>query len=539
MLGILAVSAFVPRLGARGFRRVVRGCERIARRPALAVLGCMSLAGMASAAVALLVHRPEPRVTDEFSYLLAADTFAHGRLANPPHPLWEHFESIHLLQQPTYATKYPPGQGLLLAAGQVLGGEPLLGVWLGAAFLIGSVTWMLQGWLPARWALLGGLLALFQFGIATYWTQSYWGGALAASGGALLFGGLSRLVRYGRARDAAAMGSGFVLLALTRPFEGLVVSIPPTIAAMVWIIRRACSPGLRHALLPAITLACVTGAGLGWLSYYNGRVTGDALLLPYRLHDTTYEVAPPFLLESERKPPPHFRDDTLRDFYLRLQVQPYRQQRTWNGFWKGVAEKARTHWRFYLGPFLTLPLLALPWVLRERRMWSVFAALGLLGLALLALSFNWAHYAAPATCLVVLVVVACLRRLAACRSRRERFGRSLAFWVLGVTLGLSCAQAATRGRAHAGDWSERRAELLDDLEREPGDHLVFVRYGPLHVASDEWVYNGADLATTKVLFARDLGEEANRRLLDMEASRNAWRLDVDFPGEPARLRSYP
>jgi hypothetical protein len=69
---------------------------------------------------------------DDFSFLLAADTFAHGRLANPTPAMWTHFESIHITMQPTYMSMYFPAQGLLLAAGKVLFGNPWFGILLSA-----------------------------------------------------------------------------------------------------------------------------------------------------------------------------------------------------------------------------------------------------------------------------------------------------------------------------------------------------------------------------------------------------------------------
>jgi hypothetical protein len=156
-------------------RPIATRLKRITRTPAFALVLVVMLS--LSISVSLSVRRlPQPTAADEFSYLVAADTFAHGRITNPTHPMWVHFESPHLIHEPTYISKFPPGQGLVLAAGQLVFGRPIAGVWLSVALACAALWWMLSAWMPARWALCGGCLAALHPWFID-WSQSYWGGA--------------------------------------------------------------------------------------------------------------------------------------------------------------------------------------------------------------------------------------------------------------------------------------------------------------------------------------------------------------------------
>src|SRR6266849_6077044 len=166
---------------------------------------------------------PSPNVADDFSYVLLADTLSHFRLTNPTHPMHQFFETFFVLQEPSYSSIFPIGQGLVLAFGRMIFGHPWAGVALSVAALCSLCYWMLRAWATPGWALAGGLMAAFQFGPLNQWVNSYWGGAVSAAAGCLVFGSLPRLRQGGRTRDAALLGLGLGLQLLTRPYESILL----------------------------------------------------------------------------------------------------------------------------------------------------------------------------------------------------------------------------------------------------------------------------------------------------------------------------
>ena len=158
------VALMRPHTGAAALDAVERRLHLLAERPRLAVAAVGLFALAVRLALLPVAPVPVPGTHDDFSYLLAADTFMYGRLANPPHPLWPFFETFHTIHHPTYASMYPPLQGASLFIGRLISGQAWTGALLAAAGMCAALTWMLQGWFPAGWALVGGALAVLRIG---------------------------------------------------------------------------------------------------------------------------------------------------------------------------------------------------------------------------------------------------------------------------------------------------------------------------------------------------------------------------------------
>ncbi len=525
---------------------------KIAGRTGLA----MAVMGALAVLLRLVLLRsspvPAPSGADDFSYLLLADTLLHFRLANPTHALHQFFEAVFVLQQPTYSSIYPLGQGLALAIGRLVFGSFWAGVLLSSAAFCALCFWVLRGWLSAQWAFVGALLAVIQFGPLNAWTNTYWGGAVSACAGCLVFGALPRLrealdqdSRRDALRNGLLLGLGIALQLLTRPFECVLLII---CVLSFWIVspRVRWRPAAMGRSLAAMCLAVAPAIGL--TLFQNNSVTGDWTTLPYLV--SRYQYGVPTTFTWQPNPVPHRALTPEQELDYRAQAAIHgRAEDSLESYLERFVYRLR-----YVRFFLLAPLyFAAAFFLRSVRQPQWLWVLATVSIFLAGTNFYpyfFPHYVAAITSLFVLIVIKGLENLARLERADFHAGALAArmllllcfahflFWY-GLHLSdnpnlLPAAAHETADFINYGD-PEGRIAINDTLAQSPGCQLVFVRYSPQH-RFEEWIGNAANIDAAKTVWALDLGAVENKKLVSYFPARRTWLLEPDT--RPPKLTAY-
>ena len=567
---ILALLLAIPlSKRGRGWARMGAAWRRASQHRTAAMFAPGLLVIVLRLALLPLVPVPAPEIHDEFSYLLGAQTFASGRLTNPTPEPWQHFETFHVNLRPSYHSMYPPAQFLFPALGIVLANNAWIGVLLSVAVMCSAITWMLEGWLPAHWALLGGLWAALRFGIFSYWVNSYWGGAMAATAGALVLGAAARILRsrsrlpvsakrsrWPRVRDGVLLALGLILLANSRPVEGLLFSLPVLIYLAARIVRV--DAVLRGKLLSRIALPAglLLLAGVAWMLYYDSRTVGSPWLMPYVVNHAEYHISKPFIGQT-MNPIPAYRHESMRRFYVIHELPDYLDSRSLWGVRQLVERNAAIVYVFFFCP-VGLMILA-GWLRLLRRPAQALVALSAVAALLPSLAGLWpphGHYAAPATGAFILLGLVGLRLLATMKLRLpkraqprrgpgtpgKRVGRGLARAVVMLLAAALLAATWTKimdpfelNSVQANSPLPLRIErerIESELSRMKGQHLVIVYYDARDIPGEEWIVNQPDLRSAKIIWARDMGTAKNQELIKAYPGRHVWFAYRNQPWRP-------
>ncbi len=535
---ILAIIALLLPLKTKHLRFFETSFNQIARQRRFSIFLVGLLAFIGNLLIVFNYSFPIPVVQDEFSYLLAADTFSQTQITNLAHPMWIHFETFYVLQQPTYMSIYPPGQGFILAIGQVLTGYPIVGVWLSVALMCSALCWMLQAWVPPRWALLGSLLVLLKIGLFSYWSQSFWGGAVSALGGCLVLGGFRYTLKKPSIKNSFLLGLGLLILANSRPYEGLLISLPAMFLLMFCLLRNnkfSFDIKLKKVFLPLAISALFILAIIG---YYNFSITGKVLQMPYLLYQETYASIPNSLWSKPRLNIT-YNHEIFRHMYYKSYINLYNSNLGLSNFFNLTIYKLNNLSIFFLGIPFSFFISALPLLIKNY--WVRFSLLTLLLLlvGMVQILYSFPHYAAPGLCLIYFLLLQCMRKLYIWKRHSKPLGKLLVWSVpiylillaiLPISLKLDPFLYHDRPswdvpRTVFPPWTKLREKLISQLNQTE-KHLILVSYSPQHDSEVQWVNNEANIDKAKVVWAHSMGNEKDCELINYFGDRKVWFLYV-------------
>lgn len=487
------------------------------------------LAGYTLALLLLLSFMawPYPIAPEEFSLRLAADTFAHGRLTNPTHPLWTFFETMQVISKPFYASKYPPAPGMIMAFGQFFLGTPVAGIWLAYVGAVLAVYWVLTLCLPPVPALVGGALVATHATFVLNWGLAFWGGGVLMAGGALVLGATLSLLRQPRGRHVSLMALGLLLLWTDRTYEGLVFSLIP-VGVLLYMLQQVQYWHGTRPLLRWIPGLLLIGVSLLAQPAYNEEVTGEPFRAPHSLYYTQYEQARLLVFQSAKREPFYNRPE-MKKMHKR-EAANFFYRETVEGFLGGILTKVIVFENFYLSLLFLVPFvlfLISPKAASDRVvLWMILVLFG----ANLICVQEMPQCMAPATAALAVAVGQGMLFMWQANMRWREWGQRCVLAVLLSALPLLLWESIQQARSSGRQLVRQRQADEDYLDEKGGQHVVLVKYGPQHPVRNEWVYNLADIGQQSVIWAVDKGAIQNQALFRYYPTRTFWQVRPDENG---------
>jgi hypothetical protein len=285
--------------------------------------------------------------------------------------------------------------------------------------------------------------------------------------------------------------------------------------------------------LPLAAICVLAGAALG---VYHKAVTGDSLKFPYAVHQAQYGQTP-LILTGEPGPHRSYRHAVFEQFHSVWELGWWQRQATLRGWFNTKVAVTWLALVFFLSPIMWVGVLASqPWR-RSRLTPAVFVAATAYAATLLTTFYN-PHYWAPFVPLVIIAATAGLRRVDVL-GRRQLSGLRLAPWLVAAQVVLFGVAAANYTLVPRHGWEHERAAIIAQLEQSPGRHVVLVRYGARHNCHAEWVFNGADIDGSKIVWARSMSPSCDAELERYFSDRQAWLLEPEERRLTPILRDAP
>ena len=192
-------------------------------------------------------------------------------------------------------------------------------------------------------------------------------------------GAWTRLMIQFSIPQAILFAIALIILANSRPYEGLMLSIPLTLIFLTRTIRQSptiFSGGAQHrgfAFLPF--LAILTPAALA-MGYYNARITGHPLRMPFMEYSTQYDIYPKFWF-LPKHPPPTYSSAAVAQIHTDFEPGDYDLLQTPAGVLRISAQRLWQLLSMHARPWLLLllPLAAAATLLRNPKIKLIYITL--------------------------------------------------------------------------------------------------------------------------------------------------------------------